>query len=305
MFTLHHFRILQLIATHGSITRAAAEMSLTQSALSHQLRDLEAALGVTLLHRVGKALVFTEAGNRVLQTAQLVLPEVAALRGDLRRLQADAAARIRLSTECYTCYQWLSPALAAFQLQHPGVELALVPEAAADPLTQLAKGRLDIAIVSEAAAPDPWVKLPLFDDQLLLVVPAAHRLLAHPQPLAPPDFAAETLLVYSLKRPVGLLRHPFFEALRPKAVLEVHSTEAIIELVNAGLGVAIMPHWAVQPFLNVRQLAMLPLPADVPPRTWSAYVAPTAAPVVHRFVEAIRATAPQAHAPLTAFLPLR
>src|SRR5262245_59196293 len=111
---IRHLRLVAAVAEHGSLTRAGRELHLTQSALSHQLLDLEGRLRTQLFLRMGKRMVPTVAGLRLIEAARQTLPTLLATEESLRRLASGRESVLRLSTECYTCYHWLPGALERF-----------------------------------------------------------------------------------------------------------------------------------------------------------------------------------------------
>src|SRR5690348_10181522 len=108
---VRHLQLVAAVADVGSLTRAGDRLHLTQSALSHQLRDVESRLGAALFLRVGKRLVLTPAGERLLAAARDILDRLEHAERDIRQMGKDRAAVLRLTTECYTCYHWLPPLL--------------------------------------------------------------------------------------------------------------------------------------------------------------------------------------------------
>src|SRR4029077_5344372 len=96
---VRHLRLIAAVADVGSLTRAGDRLHLTQSALSHQLRDIESRLGAPLFLRVGKRLVLTPAGERLLVSARDVLRRLDETEGEIRQMAEDRAGLIRLSTE--------------------------------------------------------------------------------------------------------------------------------------------------------------------------------------------------------------
>src|SRR5881394_3907196 len=95
---IRHLRLVAAVADVGSLTRAGDRLHLTQSALSHQLRDIEARLGTTLFRRAGKRLVLTPAGERLLASARDVLDRLKRTEDDIRQLGQERGGVIRLST---------------------------------------------------------------------------------------------------------------------------------------------------------------------------------------------------------------
>ena len=101
-------------------------MHLTQSALSHQVRALEAHYGVTLFQRTSAGLRFTRAGQRLLELARATLAAMQDAERDLARLKGDAGGELRIALECHTCFDWLMPVMDDFRRRWPEVEVDLV-----------------------------------------------------------------------------------------------------------------------------------------------------------------------------------
>src|SRR5213592_1612543 len=112
---IRHLRLVMAIAETGSVTRAGERLYLTQSALSHQLKDIESRLNTPLFHRVGKRMVPTAAGEQLLQSATHVLEIVGRTEDGIRRTAAGSEGPLRISTQCYTGYHWLPSLLKAYR----------------------------------------------------------------------------------------------------------------------------------------------------------------------------------------------
>src|SRR5947208_6674771 len=112
---VRHLKLVAAVADVGSLTRAGDRLHLTQSALSHQLRDIEDRLGAPLFLRVGKRLVLTPAGQRLLESARDVLERLKQTEEAIRRLGQERAGVLRITTECTTCYHWLPPLLTTYR----------------------------------------------------------------------------------------------------------------------------------------------------------------------------------------------
>src|SRR5882672_4763782 len=140
---MRHLRLVSAVADLGSLTRAGERLHLTQSALSHQLRDIEARLGTPLFLRIGKRLVLTPAGTRLLASAREVLARLQQAEDDIRQLGRDRAGVLRITTECYTCYHWLPPLLTRFRRRFPRVEVRIDVDATSRPIASLFDGKID------------------------------------------------------------------------------------------------------------------------------------------------------------------
>ena len=266
-----HLRLAAAVAEHGSLTRAGRELHLTQSALSHQLLDLEGRLRVTLFHRMGKRMVPTVAGLRLLEAAKQTLPALVAAEDELRRLASGRDSVLRLSTECYTCYHWLPRVLERFRDRHPRVEVQIVSEATRRPIPALLEGTIDLGIATSAEQDDRLEYYPLFQDELVGVMAPGHRLASRSH-LRAEDFATEHLIMYAIaEHESTLFREVLIPAgVRPAKVSSIQLTEAIVELVKAGVGVAVLARWAVAPHLEAGSLLAVPLTRRGFRRRWYA-----------------------------------
>ena len=293
---VRHLKLVRAIVVDGGVTRAAARLHLSQPALSRQLSDLEARLGTPLFSRVGRRMVATPAAERLLQTAETVLGELARAEEEVRGFDPGSSGVIRLSTECYTAYHWLPRALDGFARLFPRVDVRIVVEATRRPLEALFDGRLDLAIVKQDGAAGDLVRAPLFDDELVAVVAPTHRL-AQAAKVHARDLAAETLIQYSVPPSQTDVFTRFFTpaGVMPARVLQVELTEAILELVRARHGVAVLAAWAVRPEVDAGRVVALPLGPRRLRRRWYAAARPqqAALPYVREFIEQVRRTAPR------------
>ncbi|MEN2426049.1 LysR family transcriptional regulator [Chromobacterium vaccinii] len=247
---LRHLKSLLALAETGSVSQAAQRVFLTQSALSHQLKQLEAAYGLTLFERKTQPLRFTPAGERLLRLARDLLAQVAAAERDLARIRQGEAGEVRVAVECHTCFDWLMPAMDQFRRNWPAVELDIVSGFHADPVGLLLSDRADLAIVSEAEPQAGVVHLPLFSYEMVGIAAREHPLAAKTAWRAE-DFAAETLIHYPVAdEMLDLLRKLLLPAGVNPARRTAELTIAIIQLVASRRGVAVLPYWAVQPYLE-------------------------------------------------------
>lgn len=293
---VRHLKLVREVSAAGSLTRAGAALHLTQSALSHQLRDIESRLGTALFLRVGKRMVLTPAGERLLRSADDVLAAIERTEEAIRNLSGDRRGVLRLTTECYTCYHWLPAMMKRYRRSHPQVDIRIDVTGTSEPITNLVEGRLDIAIVSNPVRDRRVVARPLFDDELVVILEPRHPLAAKPF-LQPEDFAQETLLTYAPKEGSTVYQRVLLPAGVTPVVQQVQITEAMIELVKAGLGVAVLARWAVDPYVKSGVLRAVRLTRHGYRRTWSAATLKDMArvPYIKAFIDLIAA-----HPPFTA-----
>ncbi len=291
---IRHLRMVAAIAASASVTQAAGDLHLTQSAISHQLRGIEERLGTPLFLRIGKRMVLTAAGERVLAAARRVLEDVRVAEEDVRRLSAREAGLVRVCTQCNTGYHWLPPLVEVFRRRHPAVDVLLAVECTVRPVEALLEGKLDVAIVTESARHEHIRMRPLFEDEHAAIVPPDHPFASRPF-VRPQDLAAERLLLYSsspddsftiqrILRPSGVV---------PQRVSFVMLTEAILEMVKAGLGISVMQTWAIEPALRAGAVRAVPITAHGIRRQWSAATLKAAGRVtyVDEFIDLLAARA--------------
>jgi LysR family transcriptional regulator, regulator for metE and metH len=251
MIGLRHLETLEAIRSTGSLVEAAERLHVTQSALSHQLRDLEQRLGVTLLNRRTRPLRFTQAGERLLALADQVLPAVRQGLRDIRALSAGQSGRLHLAIECHACFQWLMPALDAFRESWPQVELDLSAAFAFAPVPALLRGDLDMVISSDPVAHEGICWLPLFSYELVLAV-AKDAALATRSFVTASDLRDQVLITYPVERERLDIFTVFLDpaGVEPAAQRKTELTPMMIQLVAAGRGVAALPSWAIHEYLE-------------------------------------------------------
>lgn len=286
-------RNLQLVlAIHeeSGVTRASERLNVTQSALSHQLRELEDRLRTPLFLRVKKRMVITPAGETVVRLARRVLQDLAAAEEEIRLLSDGTRGTIRLSTQCYTCYHWLPGILRKFGKRYPHVEVRIDIGATRNALRALMDGRLDVAIIHHQPD-DAAVELtPLFEDELLLLVAEEHPL-AGSAWVRPAQLAGEHLLLHTQPEENSFVQNVLVPAgITPERCSQVELTEAIVELVRANMGVAVMADWAVRGYERRGGIRTIPVSRGGVRRQWYAATLrqERTPPYRQKFLEALR-----------------
>lgn len=250
LLELRHLKTLLALAETGSVSQAAKRVFLTQSALSHQLKALEEHYGLPLFERKTQPLRFTPAGERLLTLAREVAAHITAAERDMVRLREGEAGELRIAVECHTCFDWLMPAMDMFRRHWPAVELDIVSGFHADPVGLLLTRRADLAITSEAEPLDGVSYQPLFAYEMVVIMANDHPLAGKPVWQAE-DFANETLIQYPVPDAMlELIRKVLKPAGVNPARRSAELTIAIIQLVASRRGVAALPYWAVQPYLQ-------------------------------------------------------
>jgi len=288
---IRDLRLVQAIAAEGSLARASLRLHLTPSALSHHLLALETRLGAQLCERSGRRVRLTAAGSRLAEAGARVLDALAEAREVVCGTEPPKQV-VRLATECHTTYYWLPSVLTTYERASPNVEVRLAPDTGQRPVSELLAGQVDVAIVNNRARDRRVRYLPIFRDELVAVVGASHPWTGRPF-VSAADFATEHLIHYATTRSELTI---FKDVLRPagvqpRRVSPVLLTEAILEMVRSGLGVAVLAHWAAAPYVERGQVRVVRITRAGLRRQWFLAVraAAVATPAVRHLVDALRA----------------
>lgn len=260
MLEIKHLKTVLALRDGGSLVEAAKQLHLTQSALSHQLKDVEERLGLSLFVRKTKPIRFTRAGEHILELADTVIPQLDQTSRDIKKLAGGQAGRLHMAIECHSCFDWLMPAINSFRDQWPEVEIDLMASFHFEPLPALAKGELDLVVTADPT-PMPGIHYqPLFRYQALLAIANQDRL-TDKKYIEAEDLAQQTLIHYPVERKRLDIFTQFLEpnSVEPSATRQADLTLMIVQLVASGRGVACLPNWALQPYLDAGLISSRPL----------------------------------------------
>lgn len=260
MIELRHLKTLAALRDAGSLVEAADRVHLTQSALSHQIKDLEDKLNCSLFIRKTKPICFTSAGQRLLILAEEILPMIRNAERDIARLAGGEAGRLNICIECHSCFDWLMPTIDHFRQHWPEVELDLSSGFSFQPLPALARGDLDLVITSDPEPRNGLTYIPLFSYESVLTISKQHRLMAR-RYIHPEDLASEVLITYPVDHQrLDIFKH-FLDPsdIEPSSIRTSELTVMMLQLVASGRGVAALPNWAIHEYLQRDYIAARPL----------------------------------------------
>lgn len=263
MLEIRHLRTLVTLREADSLVEAAERLHLTQSALSHQLKDLEERIGQQLFARKTKPVRFTSAGLRLLRLADTLLPQVRQAERDLQRLAGGQAGRLHMAIECHSCFQWLMPTIDQFRNAWPEVEVDFASGYFFAPLPALARGDLDLVVTSDPQEIPGLSYVPLFTYEAQLAMSNQHPLVSRAY-IQPDDLSGETLICYPVDRErLDIFKHFLGPAgIEPAAVRNAELTVMMMQLVASGRGVCCLPNWAMAEYLQRGYVSARPLGPD-------------------------------------------
>jgi molybdate transport repressor ModE-like protein len=247
---VRRLRLLREVARRGSLTAAADALSYTPSAVSQQIAALEREAGTRLLERRARGVVLTEAGQTLVEHAEVILGRLEAAEQALQALADLERGHLRMASFATAGASVLPRAVDVFRARHPGVEITVGQANPRESVERLRTARLDIALtVDLEPRPAEGVEVVhLFDDPVQLALHADHPLAAKPD-LRLADLAKDTWIDVPRATSGGqVLTRACTEAgFAPRVAYESDDYTAIQELVGAGVGVSMLPDLALCP----------------------------------------------------------
>jgi DNA-binding transcriptional LysR family regulator len=262
-------RAFCVLARTGSFTQTARELHLTQSGISHSMKALERDVGCRLLHRLGKKMVLTQAGEQLLHHAEKILLEMESARESLSRLGKWGKGRLRLGASTTACQYIIPPVLREFKESFPEHAITIEPGDTPELVTALLNHRIDLALCLEPRK-DPQLEFhQLFTDELRFVVGAMHPW-AQTGRVERAEIPRTNYILYNKRSITFRLIEDYFrhEQMVLNTVIEVGSMEATKEFVKLGLGASILSPWIARKEIEDGSLVELPLGRRKLPRHW-------------------------------------
>ncbi len=255
-----HLTVVQAVDEHGSLTAAAKELCVTQSALSHTMRKLEDNLGTPIWLREGRSLRLTQAGQYLLSIANRVLPQLHYAENKLHQMAKGELGTLRIGMECHPCYQWLLKVVSPFLEAWPNVDVDVKQKFQFGGVGALLSYEIDLLVT-----PDPFYKSglsfePVFDYEQVLIVPNDHTL-ATRKYINAADLRDQVLLTYPVEpdrldiytqflNPAGVI---------PKRHKTSETTDIMLQMVASGRGVAALPRWLAEEYCRKFPLSVVRL----------------------------------------------
>lgn len=263
-------RAFATLARNGSFTRTAAELYLTQSAVSHSIRSLEDSLGCRLLDRLGKKVTLTHEGEHLLMHADRILEEMFAARRSLEQLSKWGRTRLRVGASATACQHILPPVLTEFKRAYPQCLITIEPCDTPQVRGLVRERKVDLGIALEAKHEDGQVEfVPLFWDELRFIVGREHPWALAGQ-VRREEVATQNYILYDAASFTFRMIEAHFreEDLALNTVIQLGNMEAIKELVKLGLGVSILAPWVARQEIRDGSLVALSLGRRKLKRQW-------------------------------------
>jgi len=237
---LYDLAAFAVVAEHGSFTRAAAELGMSQSALSHAMKALEERLGVRLLSRTTRSVSTTEAGEMLLRSLRPGLAEIASGVEAVGALRGELSGTVRLTATKHAVSSVVMPALRDFLASHPGIQVDVIVD---DNLTDIVAERIDAGIRFGDIVEKDMIAVRIGPDIRMAVVGAPSYFADHPVPRTPRDLSGHRCINYRHIKSGGLYPWEFHEKGRPFEVrvegpLVFNNSDLLQEAALSGHGLA-------------------------------------------------------------------
>ncbi|NUO40603.1 MAG: LysR family transcriptional regulator [Streptomyces sp.] len=252
MIEARHLRVLRAVAATGSFSAAGRELGCTQPAVSQQMKALESSVGTPLLIRSGREMRLTQAGEALVRHAAGILSGLTAAEEEVAAIAGLRAGRVRLVSFPSGSSTLVPTALAALRAAHPGTRVSLEEAEPPQSVEMLREGDCDVALAfryeGAARGGDEWEDLvvrPLLRDRLVALVPERHRL-ARAGSVAIGDLAREPWIAGCPRCRGQLVEVCEGAGFTPRIDFATDDYPAVVGLVGAGLGVAVLPQLAIE-----------------------------------------------------------
>lgn len=257
---LKHLRLIKTIADEGNIANSSQKLFLTQSALSHQLKEVEERLGFKIFSRKRNEWKLTEEGAELYQLATNVLTSIDEKLTHIKKIQQKTGGKVRVSCECYSFYRLFPLFLQDMSLVYPNIDIELVFDATHQPITKLLSLEIDLAIVTSPSSVQSLSCVEVMQDEVMMLMHKEHRL-AEKSYIEAEDFADLHLLIHSYPLETVSVYEHFLKPnhVLPNKISDIPLTEVAIEMVHANMGVMCLPKWCLKSFDLPKDLIFKPI----------------------------------------------
>ncbi len=266
---LHQLHIFQAVAEHGSYSRAASALYLSQSGVSLQVKALEQSIGLPLFEKVGRTLHLTEAGRELLTYSERIFALLDETRLVMEELSGGRRGTVKVAASTTAGIYVVPPALGAFHRDYPDVKLTLDVVNRLTVQKHLLDNEVDLAVMGLIEDPHDLEVAQFVPNELVVIASPQHPLAQRKQ-TSLEELSRETFLLREAGSGTRIDTQRFFETrdLNIRVGMELRSSGAIKQAVAAGLGIAVMPLAAIELELAVGRLAVLDVEGFPVHRHW-------------------------------------
>lgn len=252
---LKYFRLIKTIEEEGSLANSSERLFLTQSALSHQLRELEERLGFKVFLRKRNHWVLTEEGLELYKVANQLFSSIDEGFKNIQQIKEGSKGSIKLSAECQSFFHSIPSFIQKMGLLYPDIDIDITLGATHQTISQVLSEDIDIAIVTSPPNSDLLTSIPVYKDEIFAILHQEHPL-QHHEYLEASHFSNVHLLINSFPLD-GVAVYELFlkpHKITPFKISAIPFTEITLSMIQANMGVMCAPKWQLHPFKLLEEL---------------------------------------------------
>ncbi len=253
---LKYFKLIKTIVEEGSIANATERLFLTQSALSHQLRDLEGRLGFKVFNRTRNKWELTQEGTELYKLANKLFSAMDEGFSAIKHIKEGSKGSIKLSAECQSFFHGIPKFVQKMGMLYPEITIDFALGATHQTISQVLSNEIDLAIVTSKPTSEDLESIKVFEDEIFAVVHKENHLnnLDH---LEAGDFSNIHLLINSFPLEGVAVYEHFLKpnGIYPIKISAIPFTEITLSMINANMGIMCAPKWQLSSFKLSKELA--------------------------------------------------
>ena len=246
---LKYFRLIKTIAEEGSLANSSERLFLTQSALSHQLRDLEERLGFKVFHRSRNKWELTDEGSELYKLANKLFNSIDESFSNIKNIKEGSQGSIKLSAECQSFFHDIPKFIQKMGILYPEIKIDLTLGATHQTISQVLSNEIDIAIVTSKPGSEELTSTKVFEDEIFAIMHKENPLNTY-EYLEASHFSDIHLLINSFPMEGVSVYEHFLKPnkINPKKISAIPFTEITLSLIQANMGVMCAPEWQLKSF---------------------------------------------------------
>lgn len=246
---LKYFRLIKTITEEGNLANSSERLFLTQSALSHQLRDLEERLGFKVFHRSRNKWELTDEGLELYKLANKLFSSIDESFSAIKNIKDGSKGSIKLSAECQSFFHSIPSFIQKMGILYPEIDIDVTLGATHQTISQVLSNDIDIAIVTSKPESDALYIVPIFNDEIFAVMHDEHKL-SDLEYLDASHFSNVHLLINSFPLDGVAVYESFLKPnkINPRKVSAIPFTEITLSMITANMGIMCAPKWQLSSF---------------------------------------------------------
>ncbi|MEM7084939.1 MAG: LysR family transcriptional regulator [Bacteroidota bacterium] len=257
---LKYFRLIKTITEEGSIANATERLFLTQSALSHQLRELEERLGFKVFQRTRNKWDLTQEGQELYKLANKLFSSIDEGFSTIRQIKEGSKGAITLSAECQSFFHSIPSFIQKMGMLYPEINIEVTLGATHQTIAQVVSNEIDIAIVTAPPVSEELESIKVFEDEIFAVIHEENQLHKFDY-LEADHFSNVHLLINSFPLEGVAVFDQFLKPnrIQPKKISAIPFTEITLSMIQANMGIMCAPKWQLNSFKLSKELVFKPI----------------------------------------------